>query len=229
MIVATLFGLLACVSGAPQYKYHGQFLNELGSFERMLDDEIFSMQNFWTQLRNDMLNLENSLKDITRQISINSPTEKIEGNAYQIKLSLPDYEEKDVSVEMGRGLLKIEAYKMMDTGSMKHLIYSKMLPLNVEDTGTWEFENNVLTVTIPLKGVDAVSSNNDKEDKSTEREHSREELEEDDANDNMNADVGIETTMQPELLTNEIPQSKVEATTYSERDSDIDFVPIRYK
>ncbi|CAG4953777.1 unnamed protein product [Colias eurytheme] len=227
MFVLTLCGLLAFVSAAPQYGYHG-YSNELGSLERMLDDEIFSMRNFWTQLRNDMLNLESSLQDITRQVSLNIPVEKIEGNTYQLKINLPDFEESEVSVEMGKRMLQIEAHKMLDKGSIKHYIYIKTLPSNVEDSGTWEFENKVLTVSIPLKDVNAVATD-DMENKSIEREHSREELGDDKADDNMNVDVGIETTIQPELLTNEIPQSKVEATTYSESDSDIDFVPVRFR
>ncbi|XP_026739108.1 uncharacterized protein LOC113501975 [Trichoplusia ni] len=243
MIALLLFGLIAGACAAPQFDF-----GDRSSFSQGLhfhlrpytDDSIFNTQRFWSDLSNELKELDDMLAALSRRFPNPVAQEGIEGNEYKIIISLPDFEEKDIVVKAREGLLAIQASHKYEAGSERNYLDVRTLPTSVNVAGNWIFENGILRITFPLKegAVTPETAQTSTEQVATTQqpifEGSREEIETNIKETDQDADVGLgrgDNDKENELKTNEIPDAnKVEATTYAvDLKDEVEFVPVRYR
>lgn len=231
-----LFGLFVAASAAPQFfDYHPHFPHHR-HLSPYLRDDYFDTQNFWSGLSRELQQLDDMLAEFHNRFPPAITTDGIEGNEYKISIPLTGFDEKDIVVKAREGLLMIQATHKDVSGNENNYLNVRNLPDNINVKGNWSYENGILKIAFPLKGqtTESTTKEDSSETVTTEgyKEQSREELETNREENNVNADVGLEKgdqEKQTELLTNEIPRNTVEATTYAvDLKDEVEFVPVRY-
>ncbi|XP_075977508.1 uncharacterized protein LOC142977489 [Anticarsia gemmatalis] len=243
MLSILLFGLIASAYAAPSYNINYRHHEPRFPDYRIRMDpygELFDTRRFWAELDREMREFETMMTEFSSHFPSSVSREGVEGNEYVVTIPLSSYEEKDIVVKAREGLLMIQAKHTYEGGATSSYLDLRNLPSNVVLRGTWTFENSILKIAFPLKeGVNnSVGTVNVlTTDQTTELPNfdAREEIDEnqDNAAVHGDADVGLTVgAQQPsdtEVLTNEISNNAVEATTYAvDLRDDVEFVPAKY-
>lgn len=236
MIAVLLFGLIAAAAAAPHRFPHGpppyarEHRPNFGQYDPFNED-TFDTRQFWAGLATEMREIDEMLATLSQRFAASVSRSGIEGNTYKITIPLNSFEEKDIVVKAKEGFVMVQAVHKTADGGENIYLDAKTIPTCVNVTGTWKFEQGVLKIVFPLK-VDAAGTTEAEIDV-TERPaiiKDREEMDNDTSEDEDDADVGLRGDLDKtnELFTNEIPRSRVEATTYAvDLKDEVEFVPVR--
>ncbi|CAH0727663.1 unnamed protein product, partial [Brenthis ino] len=236
MFALVLLGCLALSSAAPRhyhhpYHHHGppHGSSYEACLERYLEEEMFNTRRFWDELGREMLELDTVLADFGKYRI------QIEGNEYIIRISLPNYEEKEIAVKARKGLVMVQAVHQEEGEPQRNYLDVRTLPDSVNEAGSWSFENGVLKIVFPIAKKEITEGEVPTEAPVTEApQHSREDMEPT-SNENANRNADVESDRgdlgkNTELLTNEIPKhNSVETTTHAvDLKDDFKLVPTPY-
>lgn len=230
-MLAILLGCLAAAAAAPHYPHgpppyapeHHQHFGQYDPFE----EDVFDTRQFWAQMANEMRQIDEMLSRFSQSFPTMVSQAGIEGKEYKIIITLNGFEEKDIVVKAKEGFLMVQAIHKLPEGGETMYLDAKTIPNCVNVTGTWTFEQGVLKIVFPLKndgeGSEAVTQVAVTEVVVTEQPttREREEMESKSTEEVLTGELD-------EMLTNEIPQNRVEATTYSvDLKDEVEFVPVR--
>lgn len=236
-----LLCLIAAAAAAPHYQhgpppYHPDHNPGFHRHSAFFDSDVFDTRRFWADLATEMRQLDDMLADFYKKFPAISSTQQIVGNEYRITIPLSGFAEKDIIVKAREGLLMVQAVQRLPEGGERSYLDIKTLPSTINVAGNWIFENQVLTITFPLKEGTLTTEAPVTEVVTENR--SREVIEKH-SSDEKDVDVGVNTNNKDnEIFTNEIPNdnrydirddNKVEATTYAvDLKGEVEFVPVRY-
>ncbi|XP_011561699.3 uncharacterized protein LOC105391838 [Plutella xylostella] len=224
MFAAILLGLVVSVAAAPH-----RAAPEYGRLsDYVYDDNVFDTHKFWSELEASLL-LEQILEDFYKHFPSRVDIAGVRGHEYQVLITIPDYEEKDIVVKARTGVLMVEATRAAGS-DLHHYLDVRSLPAAVDPAGKWNYNEGVLNITFPLRGpVETSSEELGTAAPATAAPRDREEMEPaGEATDD--ADVGLDQDKVQDIDTNEIKQSSVEATTYAvDMNNEIEFVPVSLK
>lgn len=230
-MLAVLLGCLAAAAAAPHYPhgpppYAPEHHRHFGHYDPFAED-VFDTRQFWAQMANEMRQIDEMLATFSQRFPTMVSQAGIEGNEYKITVPLTGFEEKDIVVKAKEGFLMVQAVHKLPEGGERMYLDAKTIPNCVNVTGTWTFEQGVLKIVFPLK------SDGEESQTVTVREvvvteqpviKDREEMESSSREDGVTAELDERN----DLFTNEIPQNRVEATTYAvDLKDEVEFVPVR--
>jgi HSP20 family molecular chaperone IbpA len=240
MIALYIVGFLAVASAAPRYhSRHSPFYHDpgfssarYGDFEMhpSFGEEIFDTRRFWSDLESQLRQMDEMIANFHHHFPNTESTAGVDGKTYKVTIPLSGFDEKNIIVKAREGVLMVQAIHKIDEGSARSFLNVHNLPANVDIAGVWTFENELLTVVFPLKGVTTTEAPVTTVPV-TKAPESREEMSKNDDNDNQDADVGAKDVDSKEnaINSNEIFHG-VEATTYAvDLKNEVEFVPVRYR
>ncbi|CAH0405145.1 unnamed protein product [Chilo suppressalis] len=242
MIKLLVLSFLAAASAAPQFNHHRHspfsqdFHNDF-DVNPYFGEEMFDTHRFWLDLELQLRQMDSMLQDFHRHFPKSTSSAGVVGHEYKVVIALPGFEEKDVIVKAREGVLMVQAVHKSDEGSHNNYIDIRTLPANVDVSGVWTFEDGVVTIVFPIKGVstttEAPSTTPEMMEAVTRGLGDREEMGNGNSyeNDNQDADVGVSHNVEKDhaIRTNEI-QRGIEATTYAiDLKDEVEFVPVHYK
>lgn len=225
--------LAAAAAAAPHYHHHhhGRFdryrdMDDFGSMGS-IEDGVFDTNRFWRQLETDLMEIDKMMNAFRTHFIVAPASAGVEGTSYKVRMPLPGFEEKDIVVKAREGVLMVQAIHKSEDDIVKNYLDMRTMPSNVDVNGVWTYDEEVLTITFPLKGVTTEVAT---EEHVTQDPISREEMgtKTEDVGD---ADIGLRSDRKEvEIQTNEIPKQTVEATTYAvDLKDQYEFVPVHYK
>ncbi|CAG4953788.1 unnamed protein product [Colias eurytheme] len=135
MLKIILCGLLVAVNGEPKYKQHFFPGTE--------------MDRYWTQFVKRFEEYGDRMDHLfdDAEFPVTMRPSRINGDKYEIELSMPGFKEDEILVKAGQGRLQIEGHSA--NGSI-NIYNSRPLPLYVDASGNWTYEDNVLKIVFPI-------------------------------------------------------------------------------
>ncbi|CAG4953792.1 unnamed protein product [Colias eurytheme] len=135
MLKIILCGLLVAVNGEPKYKQH--------FFPRT------EMDRYWTQFNERFEEFRDRMDHLFDDVEfpVTAIPGRINGDKYVIEYIMTGLKEDEISVKARQGLLQIEGHSA--DGSI-NIYNSRPLPLYVDASGNWTYEDNVLKIVFPI-------------------------------------------------------------------------------
>ncbi|XP_063827040.1 uncharacterized protein LOC135076515 [Ostrinia nubilalis] len=238
LLVLMCLGLAAA---APHFRHHHGHRHgfdefHMDDFHPAFGQDMFDTNRFWIDIEAELRQLDDLMRQVHTRFPGAQSTAGIVDNQYKVTIPLTGFEEKEIIVKAREGVLMVQATHNTEDGIGKNYLEVRSMPESVDVAGVWTYENEVLTITFPLKQTATLPTTivpRGEAQPVTEESTVTEAIEktEDHTDDVQDADVGLRSDFDKEhdIQTNEITKVPVEATTYAvDLKNQYEFVPVHY-
>lgn len=117
-----------------------------------LDRRIEYLSSHIEHLDREVENIDNEIEKLGPIYEYsNNDNQRLADNEYVLIMSLPGYEEKEITLNAQKGRLEINAFHVLLGKPLISYTFVKNLPDNVDPNGYWSYSGGVLRVIFPIK------------------------------------------------------------------------------